>query len=328
MEARRDHAPRAHPSFYCRLSNKIMDDPVIAADEFVYERDAIQEHLKKSRTSPITGETMEDILVPHDMLRGSIDEYKKHCDFAKLQTPDDKAIQEMVKLQQAFDVRVSGCIFGTTLNVAHSGLAIMESCGSTLAQWTPVSGMNSMIARTSLSAWLPHVSDTNLCVAAGVMVLAAEVSWHTMELYRGKIPAKQFWERTSTAVRGAGASCALSLVGGMLWPGVGNVIGSIVGGVIGRMLNGCVVRNMLDAICPEFLAKKLQERDHRLALEAFHLTTTSEKHQVMNAYRAAILEYHPDKAGENPKAAEEYALACINFHTIKNYRLKNNKWTD
>ena len=41
--------------FLCPLTKEIMKDPVIAFDENTYEREAIENHLKQNRISPITG---------------------------------------------------------------------------------------------------------------------------------------------------------------------------------------------------------------------------------------------------------------------------------
>ena len=42
--------------FKCPLTKRIMKDPVIAFDENVYEREAIEKHLKEKGTSPMTGD--------------------------------------------------------------------------------------------------------------------------------------------------------------------------------------------------------------------------------------------------------------------------------
>lgn len=53
----------------CRVQIR-MKDPVLAADGFTYERIAIQEWLKRSQDSPVTGRPLEHtFLTPNNGLR-------------------------------------------------------------------------------------------------------------------------------------------------------------------------------------------------------------------------------------------------------------------
>ena len=71
--------PSGPPDEYCcPISLEIMEDPVIAADEFTYERDEIEAWLKKSRTSPKTGEALEHThLISNRNLQNLIKDYKQ-----------------------------------------------------------------------------------------------------------------------------------------------------------------------------------------------------------------------------------------------------------
>ena len=63
--------------FICPITNKIMQDPVTAADGCVYERQAIRRWLRKKRTSPMTNEELTDLtLRPNDELRDRIVAFK------------------------------------------------------------------------------------------------------------------------------------------------------------------------------------------------------------------------------------------------------------
>lgn len=59
----------------CPITLEIMEDPVIASDGFTYERDAIEEHMQKSRISPLTQERLRSILIPDRKIKQAIAEY-------------------------------------------------------------------------------------------------------------------------------------------------------------------------------------------------------------------------------------------------------------
>ena len=60
-------------SIMCPITLHVMCDPVVAADGFSYDRDAITECLRKSRRSPLTGKILTHThLVPNHTLRNTI----------------------------------------------------------------------------------------------------------------------------------------------------------------------------------------------------------------------------------------------------------------
>ena len=60
--------------FLCPITNKIMKDPVTAADNYNYERKAIRRWFRKKRTSPMTNEELSDLTVrANDDLRSRIE---------------------------------------------------------------------------------------------------------------------------------------------------------------------------------------------------------------------------------------------------------------
>ena len=62
--------------FLCPITNKIMKDPVTAADGCNYERTAIRRRFRKNRSSPITNETLTDLEVwPNEELRRRIESF-------------------------------------------------------------------------------------------------------------------------------------------------------------------------------------------------------------------------------------------------------------
>merc|ERR1712183_579093 len=42
----------------CPITGRVLRDPVVAADGFTYEREAIQRHLQTKKRSPVTGEAL------------------------------------------------------------------------------------------------------------------------------------------------------------------------------------------------------------------------------------------------------------------------------
>ena len=67
-------APAEVPDdFICSITGEIMTDPVSAVDGFTYERAAITEWFRTKDTSPMTGATLESmILIPNLMARRMI----------------------------------------------------------------------------------------------------------------------------------------------------------------------------------------------------------------------------------------------------------------
>merc|ERR1719249_39591 len=60
-------------AFLCPIMQRVMRDPVIAFDGRSYEREAIEEYLKKHNKSPITGaEAITTMVFPNHDLRSRI----------------------------------------------------------------------------------------------------------------------------------------------------------------------------------------------------------------------------------------------------------------
>merc|ERR1719347_2127917 len=60
-------------SFLCPITHRVMRDPVIAFDGRCYEREAIDEYLKKHNKSPVTGaEAITTVVFPNHDLRSRI----------------------------------------------------------------------------------------------------------------------------------------------------------------------------------------------------------------------------------------------------------------
>jgi hypothetical protein len=66
------------PLFVCPLTYDVMEDPVVAADGFTYERAAISRWLQVAQRSPMTNKPMQRFLVPNHALRSSIQEWTAH----------------------------------------------------------------------------------------------------------------------------------------------------------------------------------------------------------------------------------------------------------
>lgn len=62
--------------FLCPITNKIMNDPVTAADDCNYERKAIRRWFRRKRTSPMTNVELSDLTVrANDALRNRIETF-------------------------------------------------------------------------------------------------------------------------------------------------------------------------------------------------------------------------------------------------------------
>lgn len=65
------HLPR---SIFCPISKMPMQDPVIASDGNSYERSQIEKWLERKTSSPITGNYMDQLIIPNHSLRNVIAE--------------------------------------------------------------------------------------------------------------------------------------------------------------------------------------------------------------------------------------------------------------
>ena len=65
-------------SFYCPISNELMEDPVVSRFGHLYDRKSIEEWIEREGTCPFTNEIMDfGDLYPVYALRNDIIEYKK-----------------------------------------------------------------------------------------------------------------------------------------------------------------------------------------------------------------------------------------------------------
>ncbi|PNH12734.1 U-box domain-containing protein 52 [Tetrabaena socialis] len=68
------------PMFLCPITQDVMDEPVVAADGYTYERLAIQEWVARSRTSPLTNMPLAHAqLVDNLTLRSAIKEWREQA---------------------------------------------------------------------------------------------------------------------------------------------------------------------------------------------------------------------------------------------------------
>ncbi len=63
--------------FLCPITHELMDDPVVLADGFSYNRAAIIEWLAIRKISPLTGEPVENALMPNIVLRVMINDWRQ-----------------------------------------------------------------------------------------------------------------------------------------------------------------------------------------------------------------------------------------------------------
>ena len=60
-------------AFECPLTGEVMKDPVMAMDNYSYEREAINKWFENNNTSPVTGENLSSTsLIPNKNLKGAI----------------------------------------------------------------------------------------------------------------------------------------------------------------------------------------------------------------------------------------------------------------
>ena len=63
---------------FCPITLNLIQDPVVAADGFTYEKYAIKHWLKKHNTSPLTGQKLKNkVLTPNLTLKHVIEDFKK-----------------------------------------------------------------------------------------------------------------------------------------------------------------------------------------------------------------------------------------------------------
>ena len=66
-----NHLPK---SIYCPITRMPMQDPVIAADGHSYERSEFNRWISKKKRSPVTGEYIDEFVIPNHNLRCTIGE--------------------------------------------------------------------------------------------------------------------------------------------------------------------------------------------------------------------------------------------------------------
>eukprot|EP01087_Luapelamoeba_hula_P002324 TRINITY_DN12006_c0_g1_i1.p1 TRINITY_DN12006_c0_g1~~TRINITY_DN12006_c0_g1_i1.p1 ORF type:complete len:342 (-),score=16.81 TRINITY_DN12006_c0_g1_i1:94-1119(-) len=332
MEA---HSERPNPDFFCRLTNKIMVDPVIAPDSFVYERKAIQGHLERHGRSPISDMPMRvDDLTSHETLRLEIKLYnaRREQDGLSQLPPEllmraqEQGYKHVRTLKEAYDKHVALYVSAGVQAVPSliSFDAVKNWVGS-LARWTPAGRMNPTLARMSLRGFMPHVSAEWLGAAAGCMVVAAETAWYLRQFYKGLITMPVLAERVSTTMIATCAAASLSMIGSMILPGVGTIIGGLLGSLMGSLLGKLGMNFLIDWICPGYVNEAIEAKNYQRALEAYNLTEKSSNDQVMHEYRQQVLSYHPDKS-KSAQAPERLAEAMCNFEIIRGYREARNAW--
>ncbi len=74
-------APQPKPvetpkEFICPITLEIMGDPVVLADGFSYERQAITEWMSSNRISPMTGTVVEKTIIANTILRTLINDWR------------------------------------------------------------------------------------------------------------------------------------------------------------------------------------------------------------------------------------------------------------
>jgi len=63
-------APPEH--FLCPITQQVMEEPVMAADGFTYEREAIETWFRRRDTSPMTNQAIAPMLIPNNVMRSQI----------------------------------------------------------------------------------------------------------------------------------------------------------------------------------------------------------------------------------------------------------------
>ncbi len=69
--------PSIPDSFNCPITHECMIDPVVAADSFTYEKEAILKWLSIKNTSPMTNKKLDHkFIIPNQNLKSYILDYK------------------------------------------------------------------------------------------------------------------------------------------------------------------------------------------------------------------------------------------------------------
>jgi len=68
----------APENYTCPITHELMDDPVVSADGYTYERDAIEGWFRNKNTSPMNNQRVDPGLIPNNALRSQIMEWKEH----------------------------------------------------------------------------------------------------------------------------------------------------------------------------------------------------------------------------------------------------------
>ncbi len=85
LAAQEQQRQRATPPcmFVCPITQEVMQNPVVCADGFTYEREAIAAWLKNKETSPMTNAVLpHKALTPNFVLRSAIQEWEQEQEHA------------------------------------------------------------------------------------------------------------------------------------------------------------------------------------------------------------------------------------------------------
>eukprot|EP00658_Telonema_sp_P-2_P028428 TRINITY_DN21783_c0_g1_i2.p1 TRINITY_DN21783_c0_g1~~TRINITY_DN21783_c0_g1_i2.p1 ORF type:complete len:188 (-),score=29.53 TRINITY_DN21783_c0_g1_i2:128-691(-) len=75
MASAQDTSPPEN--FVCPITHELMTDPVVCADGYTYEKDAIENWFAQKEVSPMTNEQVETRLIPNHSLRSQIMEWRQ-----------------------------------------------------------------------------------------------------------------------------------------------------------------------------------------------------------------------------------------------------------
>jgi len=153
---------------------------------------------------------------------------------------------------------------------------------------------------------------------------AAELTYLSVQCYRGKLTVKQFVKKGVISVVancGAWAGAALGALLGSFIPGFGTVIGAGIGGFVGAVASSYILKKGIEHFTEKEKnewsdAKQFQilHRDElfKRAIYFFHLTEYCTKEEATEARRRYFRAYHPDKPGgvgdKFYKAFQHYAI--------------------
>lgn len=75
--AKQTKALKDPPSeFLCPITLEVMVNPVVLADGFTYEREAIEDWMARNTYSPMTGARVSNLMIPNTVLRVMINEWR------------------------------------------------------------------------------------------------------------------------------------------------------------------------------------------------------------------------------------------------------------